>query len=148
MCVLMMMMIAFITIKSSLVPLIEGLCAQIYFRFEISVVCSHLLLFLYVCVCVPETLPSQHSKCYCIVGTFRKRHRTHTLPMWCTNTQNPTLSLSRTHANSHYSHAILYASYAERGIVRTQFQCDARTHKIQLSLSRTRANSRYSHTII
>jgi len=34
------MMIAFITIKSSLVPLIEGLCAQIYFRFEISVVCS------------------------------------------------------------------------------------------------------------
>ena len=40
-----LMMIAFITIKSSLVPLIEGLCAQIYFRFEISVVCSHLLLF-------------------------------------------------------------------------------------------------------
>ena len=35
-----MMMIAFITIKSSLVPLIEGLCAQIYFRFEISVVKS------------------------------------------------------------------------------------------------------------
>ena len=34
-----MMMIAFITIKSSLVPLIEGLCAHIYFRFEISVVC-------------------------------------------------------------------------------------------------------------
>ena len=32
-----MMMIAFNTIKSSLVPLIEGLCAQIYFRFEISV---------------------------------------------------------------------------------------------------------------
>jgi len=27
----MMMMIAFITIKSSLVHLIEGLCAQIYF---------------------------------------------------------------------------------------------------------------------
>ena len=43
--ILLMMMIAFITIKSSLVPLIEGLCAQIYFRFEISVVCSHLLLF-------------------------------------------------------------------------------------------------------
>ena len=43
-----MMMIAFITIKSSLVPLIEGLCAQIYFRFEISVVCSHLLLFFVV----------------------------------------------------------------------------------------------------
>jgi len=43
-----MMMIAFITIKSSLVPLIEGLCAQIYFRFEISVVCSHLLLFFFV----------------------------------------------------------------------------------------------------
>jgi len=45
---MMMMMIAFITIKSSLVPLIEGLCAQIYFRFEISVVCSHLLLFFFV----------------------------------------------------------------------------------------------------
>jgi len=43
-----MMMIAFITIKSSLVPLIEGLCAQIYFRFEIQVVCSHLLLFFFV----------------------------------------------------------------------------------------------------
>jgi len=43
-----MMMIAFITIKSSLVPLIEGLCAQIYFRFEISVVCSHLLFFFFV----------------------------------------------------------------------------------------------------
>jgi len=43
-----MMMIAFITIKSSLVPLIEGLCAQIYFRFEISVACSHLLLFFFV----------------------------------------------------------------------------------------------------
>ena len=42
------LMIAFITIKSSLVPLIEGLCAQIYFRFEISVVCSHLLLFFFV----------------------------------------------------------------------------------------------------
>jgi len=36
------MMIAFITVRSSLVPLIEGLCAQIYFRFEISVVgCEH-----------------------------------------------------------------------------------------------------------
>jgi len=43
-----MMIIAFITIKSSLVPLIEGLCAQIYFRFEISVVCSHLHLFFFV----------------------------------------------------------------------------------------------------
>jgi len=32
----MMMIIAFVTIKSSLVPLIEGLCAKIYyFRFEI-----------------------------------------------------------------------------------------------------------------
>ena len=29
---------SFITKKSSLVPLIVGLCAQIYFRFEISVV--------------------------------------------------------------------------------------------------------------
>jgi len=34
----LMMMIAFITIKSSLVPLIEGQCAQIYLRSEISVV--------------------------------------------------------------------------------------------------------------
>ena len=34
--ILMMMMIAFITINSGLIPLIEGLCAQIlYFRFEI-----------------------------------------------------------------------------------------------------------------
>jgi len=41
----LMMMIAFITIKSSLVPLIEGLCAQIYFRFEISVVCVHIFCF-------------------------------------------------------------------------------------------------------
>jgi len=31
-------MIAFITIHRSLVPLTEGLCAQIYFRFEILVV--------------------------------------------------------------------------------------------------------------
>ena len=31
-------MIAFITIKSSLVPLIEVVCSQIYFRFETSVV--------------------------------------------------------------------------------------------------------------
>jgi hypothetical protein len=44
----LLMMIAFITIKSSLVPLIEGLCAQIYLRFEISVVCSYLLLFFFV----------------------------------------------------------------------------------------------------
>jgi len=38
----LMMMIAFITIKSSLVPLTEGLCAQIYFRFEIciTVICG------------------------------------------------------------------------------------------------------------
>jgi len=47
-CQCMMMMFAFITIKSSLVPLIEGLCAQIYFRFEILVVYSHLLLFFFV----------------------------------------------------------------------------------------------------
>jgi len=40
-----MMMIAFITVRSSLVPLIEGLCAQIYFRFEISVVCVHIFCF-------------------------------------------------------------------------------------------------------
>ena len=40
-----MMMIAFITVRSSLVPLIEGLCAQIFFRFEISVVCVHIFCF-------------------------------------------------------------------------------------------------------
>ena len=42
-----MMMIAFVTIKSSLVPLIEGLCVQIYhFRFEIiGDLRSHLLFF-------------------------------------------------------------------------------------------------------
>ena len=41
-----MMMIAFITMNSGLVPLIEGLCAQIlYFRFEIiGGLRSHLLL--------------------------------------------------------------------------------------------------------
>jgi len=41
-----MMMIAFIIINSGLVPLIEGLCAQIsYFRFEIiGGLHSHLLL--------------------------------------------------------------------------------------------------------
>jgi len=36
---------AFITVRSSLVPLIEGLCAQIYFRFEISVVFVHIFYF-------------------------------------------------------------------------------------------------------
>ena len=41
----LMMMIAFITVRSSLVPLIEGLCAQIYFRFEILVVCVHIFCF-------------------------------------------------------------------------------------------------------
>jgi len=43
----MLMMIAFTTIKSGLVPLIEGLCAQIlYFRFEIiGGLSSHLLHF-------------------------------------------------------------------------------------------------------
>jgi len=46
-----MKMIVFITITSGLVPMIEGLCAQIsYFRFEIkskiiSSLRSHLLLF-------------------------------------------------------------------------------------------------------
>ena len=44
-----MMMIAFITINSGLVPLIEGLCAQIlYFRFDIiGGLRSHLLLFFF-----------------------------------------------------------------------------------------------------
>jgi len=44
-----MMIIAFITINSDLVPLIEGLCAQIlYFRFEIiGSLRSHLLLFFF-----------------------------------------------------------------------------------------------------
>jgi len=45
----MMMMIAFMTIHSVLVPLIEGLCAQIlYFRFEIiNGLRSHLLLLFF-----------------------------------------------------------------------------------------------------
>ena len=45
----MMIMIAFITIKSGLVPLIQGLCAQIcYFRFEIiGGLRLHLLLFFF-----------------------------------------------------------------------------------------------------
>jgi len=44
-----MMMIAFITTNSGLVPLIEGLCAQIiYFRSEIFAgLRSHLLLFFF-----------------------------------------------------------------------------------------------------
>jgi len=44
-----MMMMAFITIKSGLVPLIEGLCAEIYyFRFEfISGLRSNLSLFFF-----------------------------------------------------------------------------------------------------
>jgi len=44
---LLMMIIAFINIKSGSVPLIEGLCTQIYYlRFEIiGGLCSHLLLF-------------------------------------------------------------------------------------------------------
>jgi len=43
------MMLAFITINSGLVPLIEGLCAQIlYFRFDIiGGLRSHLLLFFF-----------------------------------------------------------------------------------------------------
>ena len=43
------MIIAFTTIKSSLVPLIEGLCAQIQeLRFEIiGGLCSHLFLFFF-----------------------------------------------------------------------------------------------------
>jgi len=44
-----MMMIAFITINGGLLPLIEGLCAQIlYFRFEIiGGLRSHILLFFF-----------------------------------------------------------------------------------------------------
>jgi len=46
---ILMMMIAFITINSGLVPLIEGLCNQIYYlRFEvIGGLRSHLLLFFF-----------------------------------------------------------------------------------------------------
>jgi hypothetical protein len=45
----MMMITAFITINSGLVPLVEGLCAQIlYFRFEIiGGLRCHLLLFFF-----------------------------------------------------------------------------------------------------
>jgi len=44
-----MMMIAFMTINSGLVPLINSLCAQIlYFRFEIiNGCCSHLWLLFF-----------------------------------------------------------------------------------------------------
>jgi len=44
-----MMITAFITINSGLVPLVEGLCVQIlYFRFEIiGGLCLHLLLFFF-----------------------------------------------------------------------------------------------------
>jgi len=44
-----MMMIAFTTINSGLVPLIEGLCAQNYYcTFEIiNSLCIHLLLFFF-----------------------------------------------------------------------------------------------------
>jgi len=44
---MMMMMIAFSTIKSGLVPLIEGLCAQIILYFGVKIIDglrSHLLL--------------------------------------------------------------------------------------------------------
>jgi len=56
---LYMMMIAFITINGGLVPLIEGLCAQIlYFslRFEIigSLRSLHILVLLCVCTLVPS----------------------------------------------------------------------------------------------
>jgi len=46
---MIMMMIAFISINSGLVPFSEDLCAQIlYFRFEIiDGLCSHLLLFFF-----------------------------------------------------------------------------------------------------
>jgi len=46
---MIMMMIAFLTINSGLVILIESLCAQIlYFRFEImGALCSHVLLFFF-----------------------------------------------------------------------------------------------------
>ena len=45
----LMMMIAFMTVNSGLVPLIKGLCAQMYYlRFEmIGGVRSHLLLFFF-----------------------------------------------------------------------------------------------------
>jgi len=47
--IIIIIMIAFITINSGLVPLIEGLCAQIlYLRFEIiGGLLSHLYLFLF-----------------------------------------------------------------------------------------------------
>jgi len=42
-----MIMIAFVTINSGFIPLIEGLCAQILLGFEISVLRSHLWPFLW-----------------------------------------------------------------------------------------------------
>jgi len=54
-----MMMIDFINIKSSLVPLIEGLCAQIYFRFEILVVLLTSSSFLF---CERENVLKENKK--------------------------------------------------------------------------------------
>ena len=54
-----MMMIALITVKSSLVTLIEGLCAQIYFRFEISVV---LLTSSFCLFCERENVLKENKK--------------------------------------------------------------------------------------
>jgi len=40
-----MMVIALITLNSRLVPLIEGLCAQIFLDLRVSVVCVHIFCF-------------------------------------------------------------------------------------------------------
>jgi len=54
----MLMMFAFITIKNGLVPLIEGLCAQIlYFGLRLSVVCVHIF-----CISFPEEKICQRKK--------------------------------------------------------------------------------------
>ena len=87
----MMMIIAFITIKSSSVPLIEGLCAQIYFRFEISVVCSHLLR-----VMSPKRDGAGHTSEKRSVETYAYIHITYILPNACRQQVSRRTILSRT----------------------------------------------------
>jgi len=62
----MMMTISFITLYSSLVPLIEGLCSSIIYEFEFLVSRSHFLLYSKICqrkkAVSPRSYPiSQHT---------------------------------------------------------------------------------------
>jgi len=92
-----MMMIAFITIKSSLVPLIEGLCAQIYFRFEISVL-SLFLFAWYLDALKSPLLPSRFpiSAPQQIVSAFWSYSR-------CTNTTRISSAILHYTVTTHHS---------------------------------------------